>query len=150
MRLQYNCDQKKKFQMSKTDRLIPFCLGAAAAIAIVCSTSIVRQVRKMRLRCKEMQKSSFESLVGNTPLVRLNALSDLLGCDVYGKAEFMNPGGSVKDRVALSIVKSVLGKNSITRIYEGSSGSTGISLTMASVACGIECVVFMPDDQAKE
>ena len=96
------------------------------------------------------KKSTFESLVGNTPLVRLNALSDLLGCEVYGKAEFMNPGGSVKDRVALSIVKSVVGDKSIKRIYEGSSGSTGISLTMASMACGLDCVVFMPDDQAKE
>jgi len=85
--------------------------------------------------------------VGNTPLVRLNKLSDLTGCEIFGKAEFLNPGGSVKDRVALAIVNSV---PSTCRIYEGSSGSTGISLTMASVARGMECVIFMPDDQAKE
>ena len=96
---------------------------------------------------KPVNVSAFEQLVGNTPLVRLHVLSDLLKCEIYGKAEFLNPGGSVKDRVALAIVNS-LPPNS--RIYEGSSGSTGISLTLAARAKNLEAVIYMPDDQARE
>ena len=142
---------KVLFEMSKSTHIVPFVLGAAAALAIVSSGSLVSLIQRLWGRNKRDEKnSSFEALVGDTPLVRLNCLSDMLGCEVYGKAEFLNPGGSVKDRVALSIVKSVIQEGSKKRIYEGSSGSTGISLTMASNAYGLECVVFMPDDQAKE
>lgn len=138
-----------QFKMSKNERIVPFVLGVAAAIALAYNGHVWGLVNRLWGK-KENDKPTFESLVGNTPLVRLNGLSKLLGCEVYGKAEFLNPGGSVKDRVALSIVKSVLKNGQMKRIYEGSSGSTGISLTMASVAFGLECVVFMPDDQAKE
>ena len=135
--------------MSKSEHIVPFVLGAAATIAIAFNGHVWRLVKKFWGTHVPVEPT-FESLVGNTPLVRLNGLSKLLGCDVFGKAEFLNPGGSVKDRVALSIVKSVLATGEKKTIYEGSSGSTGISLTMASVAYGLECVVVMPDDQAKE
>ena len=101
----------------------------------------------LKSRKLSISTSGFEGLVGNTPLVKLEALSRLLDCEVYGKAEFLNPGGSVKDRVALAIVKS-LPKGAV--IYEGTSGSTGISLTMAAKARGHKAVIFLPDDVAKE
>ena len=105
-------------------------------------------LKKLRKRQKHLSlQTGFEQIVGDTPLVRLSALSELLGCEVYGKAEFLNPGGSVKDRVALAIISS-LPSGSV--IYEGSSGSTGISLTLAARSRGIKSVIFMPDDQAKE
>ena len=135
--------------MSKSEHIVPFVLGAAATIAIAFNGHVWRLVKNF-WGSNVPVEPTFESLVGNTPLVRLNGLSKLLGCDVFGKAEFLNPGGSVKDRVALSIVKSVLATGEKKTIYEGSSGSTGISLTMASVAYGLECIVVMPDDQAKE
>ena len=128
------------------------CMGALAISVYMVRDKVDKWVK--RIRGTDDFKPSFESLVGNTPLVRLNSLSKLLGCEIYGKAEFMNPGGSVKDRVALSIVKSIScsleNQKKTMRIYEGSSGSTGISLTMASIAYGLESVIFMPDDQAKE
>jgi cysteine synthase A len=101
----------------------------------------------LKQRSRDNGKSGFEQLVGNTPLVKLQSLSRLLDCEVYGKAEFLNPGGSVKDRVALAIINSL---PSGAVIYEGTSGSTGISLTMAAKAKGHEAVIFLPDDVAQE
>ncbi|MCO4824857.1 MAG: pyridoxal-phosphate dependent enzyme, partial [Amylibacter sp.] len=69
--------------------------------------------------------------VGNTPLIRLNAASDLTGCEILGKAEFMNPGQSVKDRAALSIIKHAIADGSLKpggTIVEGTAGNTGIGL----------------------
>ena len=119
---------------------------SAAALGLAGLTIFPWLQRRIRSRSVR-PVSGFEALVGNTPLVRLKKLSELLGCDIYGKAEFVNPGGSVKDRVALSIVSSLLDGSVI---YEGSSGSTGISLTMAARARGLKSVIFMPDDQAVE
>jgi cysteine synthase A len=103
--------------------------------------------RRKRSQLSDKTLSGFEQLVGNTPLVRLGKLSSLLGCEVYGKAEFLNPGGSVKDRVALAITAS---HPPGSVVYEGTSGSTGISLTLASRAKNLRSVIFMPDDQARE
>ena len=95
----------------------------------------------------------FVSAIGNTPLIRLKAVSDMTGCDIYGKAEFMNPGGSVKDRAAKAIVedaeaRGLLGPGGL--IVEGTAGNTGIGLTMVGNAKGYKSVIVMPETQSDE
>ncbi|CAG8524445.1 4315_t:CDS:2 [Funneliformis mosseae] len=96
-----------------------------------------------------------EGLIGNTPLMRIKSLSDATGCEILGKAEFLNPGGSPKDRVALNMIKEAERKklvkpNKGCTIFEGTSGSTGISIAMIARAKGYNAWIIMPDDQAKE
>ena len=77
--------------------------------------------------------------IGNTPLIRLRAVSEATGCDIYGKAEFMNPGGSVKDRAALAIIEDAEASGALRpggMIVEGTAGNTGIGLTMVGNAKG--------------
>ncbi|KAI7833618.1 OAS-TL 2 [Kickxella alabastrina] len=94
-------------------------------------------------------------LIGNTPLIRINSLSDHTGCEILGKAEFLNPGGSSKDRIALYLIEQAelrgeLHPNANNCIFEGTSGSTGISLAMVARAKGYLCHIVMPSDQAVE
>ena len=92
-------------------------------------------------------------VIGNTPVMRIESLSTLTGCEIYVKCEFLNPGGSVKDRVALRIVADALASGALRRgglCTEGTAGSTGVSLAMVCKALGVECFVAMPDDAAKE
>ncbi|KAG2039673.1 PALP-domain-containing protein [Suillus americanus] len=94
-------------------------------------------------------------LIGNTPLVRIDSLSDALGVEILGKAEFLNPGGSVKDRVALRIIEDaerqgLLHPHTGSRIFEGTVGSTGISIAMIAKARGYDTTIIMPDDVAQE
>lgn len=94
----------------------------------------------------------FVGAIGNTPLLHLPSLSRETGCQIYGKAEFMNPGGSVKDRAALYIVldaeKKGLKKGGT--IVEGTAGNTGIGLAHVCRARGYKCVIFMPNTQSQE
>ena len=97
--------------------------------------------------------SDFAAAVGNTPLIRLNRLSEETGCEILGKAEFMNPGGSVKDRAALWIVREhersgALGPGGT--VVEGTAGNTGIGLAHICNARGYPCVIYMPDNQSQE
>ncbi len=91
--------------------------------------------------------------IGNTPLIRLNKASELTGCEILGKAEFMNPGQSVKDRAALSIIRSAI-KNGELRpggtIVEGTAGNTGIGLGLVGAAMGFRTVIVIPDTQSQE
>ena len=76
-------------------------------------------------------QNDFISGIGNTPLIKLRAASEITGCNIYGKAEFLNPGGSVKDRAALALIKDAQDKKLITKggtIVEGTAGNTGIGL----------------------
>ncbi|KXS19189.1 pyridoxal phosphate-dependent enzyme, beta subunit, partial [Gonapodya prolifera JEL478] len=96
-----------------------------------------------------------EEMIGNTPLVRIRSLSDATGCDILGKAEFLNPGGSSKDRVALSILLHAEKQGLITPhsgcvVFEGTVGSTGIALAVVCRARGYGCHIVMPNDQANE
>ena len=78
-------------------------------------------------------KNNFIESVGNTPLIRLKAASEITGCDIYGKAEYLNPGGSVKDRAALALVKDAQEKKLISEggiVVEGTAGNTGIGLCL--------------------
>ncbi len=91
--------------------------------------------------------------IGNTPLIRLNKVSELTGCDIYGKAEFMNPGQSVKDRAALYIVKDAVERGELRRggtIVEGTAGNTGIGLALVGSAMGYRTVIVMPETQTQE
>lgn len=92
-------------------------------------------------------------LIGNTPLVLIKSLSDATGCKILGKAEFLNPGGSVKDRVALEIIGEAIASGRLQRgglVTEGTVGSTGVSLAMVAAARGLRCFIAMPDDAAIE
>jgi len=91
--------------------------------------------------------------VGNTPLIRLNKLSELTGCEILGKAEFMNPGGSVKDRAAYGIITDAEEKGLLkpgSTIVEGTAGNTGIGLTVIGHARGYKSVIVIPETQAPE
>lgn len=91
-------------------------------------------------------------LIGNTPLIRLNRLSEETGCEILGKAEFMNPGGSVKDRAALGMVRAAIDSGELTPggvIVEGTAGNTGIGLAMVGNALGYRTIIVMPNNQSK-
>ena len=91
--------------------------------------------------------------IGNTSLIRLHAVSEATGCDIYGKAEFMNPGGSVKDRAALAIIEDAEESGALRPgglIVEGTAGNTGIGLTMVGNAKGYTSVIVMPETQSQE
>lgn len=99
--------------------------------------------------------SGVEGLIGNTPLMRINSLSEATGCEILGKAEFLNPAGSPKDRVALQILKDaeeegLLYPHTGSCIFEGTVGSTGISLATLARAKGYRCSIVIPDDVARE
>jgi cysteine synthase A len=91
--------------------------------------------------------------IGNTPLIRLKAASDATGCTILGKAEFMNPGQSVKDRAALFLIRDALAKGLVRQggtIVEGTAGNTGIGLAMVGRALGLDCVIVIPNSQSQE
>jgi cysteine synthase A len=94
-----------------------------------------------------------EHYVGNTPLIRLRRLSELTGCEILGKAEFMNPGGSVKDRAALGIIADAEQKGLLKAgdtIVEGTAGNTGIGLTLIGHAKGYRSVIVIAENQSPE
>ena len=100
-----------------------------------------------------MSEFSLASTIGNTPLIKLQQVSELTGCNIYGKAEFMNPGGSVKDRTALGIIEAAEANGSLKpggTIVEGTAGNTGIGLTLLANSKGYKCVVLMPDVMSQE
>ena len=91
--------------------------------------------------------------IGNTPLIRLTRASAATGCDILGKAEFMNPGGSVKDRAALAIIEGAEARGALRpgwTIVEGTAGNTGIGLTLVGNARGYRSVIVMPETQSRE
>jgi cysteine synthase len=93
------------------------------------------------------------ALIGNTPLVRLNHLSDETGCEILGKCEFMSPGGSIKDRAALAIVEDAEAKGQLRPggvIVEGTAGNTGIGLALVGNAKGYRTVIVIPETQSQE
>jgi cysteine synthase A len=98
-------------------------------------------------------KRDFVDAIGNTPLIRLRRVSEETGCDILGKAEFMNPGGSVKDRAARAIVLDAESRGLLPpggTVVEGTAGNTGIGLAHVCNARGYRCVIVMPDNQSPE
>ncbi|MDP6565716.1 MAG: cysteine synthase A [Alphaproteobacteria bacterium] len=98
-------------------------------------------------------KSGFIESIGNTPLIRLKKASEITGCEILGKAEFLNPGGSVKDRAALAIVEDAEANGRIKPggiIVEGTAGNTGIGLALVANARGYKTVIVIPETQTQE
>lgn len=100
-----------------------------------------------------MIASSVIDLIGNTPLLRLNRASDETGCEIFGKAEFLNPGQSVKDRAALSIVRDAEASGALKpggTVVEGTAGNTGIGLALVCATLGYKCKIVIPRTQSQE
>ena len=100
-----------------------------------------------------MAFSSVLDLIGNTPLLRLNEASKLTGCEILGKAEFLNPGQSIKDRAALGIIRAAEAAGTLKPggvVVEGTAGNTGIGLAMVCSALGYRCKIVMPRTQSQE
>src|ERR1700744_6476616 len=98
-------------------------------------------------------RNGFLDSIGNTPLIRLRRASEETGCEIYGKAEFLNPGGSVKERAALAIITDAEAKGLIQpggTIVEGTAGNTGIGLALVGNARGYRTVIVMPETQSQE
>ena len=98
-------------------------------------------------------KNGFVGTVGNTPLIRLNSFSEETGCEILGKAEFLNPGGSVKDRAALYIIEDAERKGLLKpggTVVEGTAGNTGIGLAHICNAKGYKCLIIIPETQSQE
>lgn len=97
--------------------------------------------------------SNLPETVGNTPLIRLRKASEITGCDIYGKAEFMNPGQSVKDRAALGIIMDAVKSGKLQpsgTIVEGTAGNTGIGLALVGASMGFKTVIVIPETQSQE
>ncbi len=98
-------------------------------------------------------KKNITELIGNTPLVRLNKISDESGCEIYGKCEFLNPTSSVKDRIGFSMIQDALKKGLIDKnstIIEPTSGNTGIALAANCASLGIDLILTMPESMSIE
>jgi len=98
-------------------------------------------------------RNGFIDSIGRTPLIRLKGPSEATGCNILGKAEFLNPGGSVKDRAALAIVQDAIERGQLRpggTIVEGTAGNTGIGLALVGNAMGFRTVIVMPETQSQE
>jgi len=98
-------------------------------------------------------RKGFVDAIGHTPLIRLEALSRETGCDILGKAEFMNPGGSVKDRAARGLVEDAERRGALGpggTVVDGTAGNTGIGLAHVCLARGYRCLIVMPDNQSAD
>ena len=101
---------------------------------------------------KNSQESFIEG-IGNTPLIKLKAASEITGCNIYGKAEYLNPGGSVKDRAALALLRDAEEKKLISKggtVVEGTAGNTGIGLCLLGNSLGYKTIIVMNDNQTQE
>ncbi|MGQ0580862.1 MAG: cysteine synthase A [Reyranella sp.] len=98
-------------------------------------------------------RSGFIESIGNTPLIKLRAASKATGCEIYGKAEFLNPGGSVKDRAALAMIRDAEKRGTLRKggvVVEGTAGNTGIGIALVANALGYRSVIVMPETQSQE
>ncbi len=98
-------------------------------------------------------RSGFIESIGNTPLIKLRAASAATGCEIYGKAEFLNPGGSVKDRAALAMIQDAEKRGALRKggvVVEGTAGNTGIGIALVANALGYRSVIVMPETQSQE
>ncbi len=100
-----------------------------------------------------MESNGILSQIGNTPLIKLIQPSEMTGCNIYGKAEYFNPGGSIKDRAALFIVNKAIKDKQIQKgglVVEGTAGNTGIGLAVVCKEYGLKLIVVIPKTQSLE
>ena len=98
-------------------------------------------------------RNGFLDSIGNTPLIRLKRASEETGCEIYGKAEFLNPGGSVKDRICLNMIETAEREGKLkpgATIVEPTSGNTGIGLALVAAVKGYRLILTMPDTMSEE
>ena len=98
-------------------------------------------------------RDGFIETIGNTPLIRMRAVSEATGCEILGKAEFLNPGGSIKDRAAWWMIREAENSGELqpgNTVVEGTAGNTGIGIAHICNARGYACVIYMPDNQSRE
>ena len=98
-------------------------------------------------------KNNFVDCIGNTPLIKLNFPSKITGCNIFGKAEFLNPGGSIKDRAAKAIILDAINNKKLIKggvIIEGTAGNTGIGLGLVGNSMGFKTIIVMPETQSQE
>ena len=129
--------------------------AARGVIIRVVPTAVVLVFCLVPLSCAMNSKpsSGIDACVGHTPLIRLRHVSAITGCEILGKAEFMNPGGSVKDRAALGIITDAEQRGLLepgSTIVEGTAGNTGIGLTLIARARGYRTVIVIPNNQSPE
>ncbi|GAA5842869.1 hypothetical protein JCM11251_005832 [Rhodosporidiobolus azoricus] len=149
----------------KASLILGIALGASLSLSVTGLTlyaldawrrSIVKKAEKRSIEIRSDEViGGVEGLIGNTPLIRINSLSDALGVEILGKCEYLNPFGSVKDRVSLKIIQQAEEEGLIhphtgSCIFEGTSGSTGISIAGIARARGYNAHIVLPDDVAKE
>jgi len=122
--------------------------------AIVLTTSVLGILWMYKKFSRKSQiRVGFAGLIGNTPMVLIQSLSDETGCRILCKCEYLNPGGSSKDRIGKHMIVDAENKHLLPKggtVVEGTSGSTGISLAQMCNTRGYECIIVMPNDQAKE
>lgn len=132
-------------------------LGASLASMITLGIHSPWITTEQEKKGKLKASDDITKLIGQTALIRINSLSRITGCEILGKCEFLNPGGSIKDRVALKIIQEAESRGEISpnaipkwKIFEGTSGSTGISISLVARALGYEAEIVLPDDTARE
>ena len=133
-----------------TDHRVLAVLAAASISAAL--TVLYVAVGRRRDRRRHVAASVLD-LIGDTPMVHLRSLSEATGCTILGKAEFLNPGGSSKDRVALAIVREAEAADRLKpggTLVEATAGSTGVSLALVARACGYRCLLVTPDDTSPQ
>ncbi|EGV60811.1 Cysteine synthase 2 [Yamadazyma tenuis] len=142
--------------MTTTSSILKLAAAVASSVYVLAQVAkIVRQGQNPRLTKLPPTSRGVESLVGNTPLIEIKSLSKLTGCRIYAKLELCNPAGSAKDRVALAIIRENEKSGKLTPhhgdiIFEGTSGSTGISFALLSNALGYHTHICLPDDTSDE
>lgn len=137
----------------------PIAIVGAISV-LLCSLYVISSKRRAASHSRgktitknKPKRNGIVGAIGNTPLIRITSLSEATGCEILAKAEFLNPGGSVKDRVAVKIIEEALESGQLSRggvVTEGSAGSTAISLATVAPAYGCKCHVVIPDDAAIE
>lgn len=143
--------------MSTSDKYLLFLAGLLTGGAALYAFDVYKADRPVspEHNLREDIKDGIEGAIGNTPLIRIKSLSEATGCEILGKAEFLNPGNSPKDRVAKAVIEAAERDGKIRpgrgdMIYEGTVGSTGISLALLCRAKGYTAYICMPDDQSRE
>ncbi|CAK9166874.1 unnamed protein product [Ilex paraguariensis] len=139
----------------RTKGAIVIGLSIAVLSYFLCNNSLSKALSRKthKLLSPKKPRKGLIGAIGNTPLIRINSLSEATGCEILGKAEFLNPGGCVKDRVAVKIIEEALESGLLHEggvVTEGSAGSTAISLATVAPAFGCKCHVVIPDDVAIE
>lgn len=140
---------------SQMNDIFKVSIAIGATVCVVTTLNTFLNTSPPKLSKLRPRSRGVESLVGNTPLIEIKSLSKLTGCKIYAKLELENPGGSAKDRVALSIIRAnekagTLKPHNGDIIFEGTSGSTGISFAVLSNALGYDAHICLPDDTAPE